>query len=220
MATITKEELSETIRTESASTAKAVAKELLKAERKRAKKEAKKQAKKERKRAEKNANNGGDVTAEHLRGQVHGQHDASDVNAVPNGGNVESRFLNKDGSPLSKKDRKLLKSVNENLEKMGQRPRFGGPVLDGQARGAGVFPASEGRTVDGSAAKSGASVETLQKSFDEEVDTTKKVQVGQQLIDALQGQFDAAEDGSAIKMQLGEKLTLTRLKVGHEAKAI
>ena len=139
MTTVTKEELVGLIKEEAGASATEAAKAVLKEERKAAKTRAKKAAKKAKKKAksmppwmnkpaEKNANNGGDISAETMRGEVHGQHDANDINAVPNGGHVDGEFINKG---LTKKDAKRLRKAvdrqNELLAKSLAAPRTGGP---------------------------------------------------------------------------------------------
>ena len=213
MTTVTKEELDAHIDERAA----AKAEEILKAKEKEAKKAAKKaKAKKAKKKAkmpfmpkegaEKNANNGGDVTHEHMEGQVHGEHPSNDVNSIPDGGHVDGQYVNKETKGNKKGGaRRLLKAVEENnelLKKSLQRPRSGGPVLDGQPRGA--FPASEGRT-SGDLAKGTADgeIDKLQKSV-EELQTRSRI---------------GGPEGELAKIQLGqmsEMLTLARLRQGHE----
>ena len=71
--------------------------------------------------------------------------DANDVDSV--GGSVRGEYINKEkGSKKDKTLKALAKSAEQTnalLQKMASRPRSGGPVLDGQARGA--FPANEAR---------------------------------------------------------------------------
>lgn len=169
MSTITKEELASFI-SESAGVA---VKEALKAERKaeKAKMKMKTKGKKMPPEVEKNANNGGDITEGTMRGEVHGSHEANDVNSVPSGGHVNGEYVNKEEKE-GKKDKALkavatdLAEVKETLAKMAQRPRSGGPVLDGQARGA--FPASEGRQTETVAkGTEDPEVERLEKELDE-----------------------------------------------------
>jgi hypothetical protein len=199
MTTVTKEELDANIAKVSAKAAKKAAKETLQKERKAQAKKAKKKAKAKafmREMAEKNANNGGDITAGEEESAVHGTHQANDVNSIPDGGKVEGQYLNKQGKSKkqNKQFKELAKSVqasNELLAKMAGRPRNGGPVLDGQARGA--FPASEKRLSE--TVTKGAEdldIQRLEKSFAETTDPM-------------------------IKMQIGEDLTLRRLRQGIEA---
>jgi hypothetical protein len=148
--------------------------------------------------AVKNANNGGDITAGEEESAVHGIHAANDVDSIPDGGKVEGTYVNKQGkvkkNKKSKQFKELAKSVqvsNDLLAKMASRPRSGGPVLDGQSRGA--FPASENR-LNGAATKGAEDldIERLEKSFAETTDPM-------------------------VKMQIGEDLTLRRLRQGIEA---
>ena len=196
MATVTKEELQAEIK----ATSDAAVKEALKAERKLQKAKAKKAAQKAKKKAkkmppwmtQKNANNGGDISAETMAGAVHGQHDANDVNAVPDGGHVDGEYINKTTKKGDKKLRKAIEANNELMTKALARPRTGGPVLDGQAR-AGAFPAAEGRTTE-AVTKSGA---------DGEIERLEK---------ALEGAGDAMT-----RDQVSRELTLARLRQGHES---
>ena len=206
MTTVTKEELDAHI----GEVASTVVKDTLAAERKAAKKAAKKaKAKKAKKKAkmpfmpkegdaEKNANNGGDITAEAMRDRVHGEQPANDVNAIPNGGHVESQYVNKEAKG-GKGAKRLAKALEDNtalLAKMSQRPRSGGPVLHGQVP-PGAFPAMEGRTTE-PVAKGTDEAETLKKAIGE-----------------AEVAFAKMADGTPEKMQLGEILTLNRLKLGH-----
>ena len=180
MTTVTKEELDAQIAESSTKAVKAA----LKAERKAQKAKAKAKAKMAppfEPKAEKNANNGGDITEQTMRGDVKGEHPAEDVNAV--GGSVNSEYINKEG----KKDKKVLKamqeqlaSIGETVQKMAARPRSGGPVLDGQARGA--FPASEGRVGD-TVTKSAEDldIERLTKSLAESKDGMERDQISREL---------------------------------------
>jgi septum formation inhibitor MinC len=182
MTTVTKEELDAQIAETSVKTVKAA----LKAERKAQKAKAKAKAKAKmappfEPKAEKNANNGGDITEQTMRSGVKGENPANDVNAV--GGSVNSEYINKEG----KKDKKVLKAiqaqltaVSETVTKMAQRPRSGGPVLDGQARGA--FPASEARTSE-TVTKSAEDldIERLTKSLDESKDPMARDQISREL---------------------------------------
>ena len=186
MATVTKEELDAQI-AESASKA---AKKAIKQYKKDEEKKAKKKSKKMPAFMEKNANNGGDITEGEMERQVHGTHDANDVGAVGHG--VQSQYRNK----KSKKNDKAMKSVESKLEsvetllaKMAGRPRTGGPVLDGQSRGA--FPASEGRTT-----------EAVAKGADDEITRLEK---------SLNDSNDAV-----YRDQVSRELTLARLRKGHE----
>ena len=139
---------------------------------------------------EKNANNKGDITPGEMESNVKGHHDSNDLEFLSH--HPEKQYINK-----SKKQNKALKGIEQTLAdldakvaKMAGRPRQGGPVLDGQARGA--FPASEGRTTD-SVAKSGSDleIERLEKSMAETTDPM--------MVD-----------------QFSRELTLARLRKGHE----
>lgn len=168
--TVTKEELSAFI---AESSTKAV-KEALKAERAAARKAMKKKGKKmPGEMAEKNANNGGDISEGTMRGEVHGNHPAEDVDAV--GGPVNSEYVNKAGkAKKGAKQEKVLKEVlaqvgtlSETVSKMARRPRTGGPVLDGTPHGAGSFPASEGRQTETVAKGAGdPEIERLEKEIE------------------------------------------------------
>ena len=74
---------------------------------------------------------------------------------------------------------------------MANRPQRGGPVLDGQARGAGFSPASEARLS-----------ETVTKSEDEVK------------IETLQKQLDDSND-PMVRDQVSRELTLARLRDAH-----
>jgi hypothetical protein len=200
---LTKEELAEAI---DASVSKAVKAEVSKQARKAAKaaKKARKAAKAE---AKKNANNGGDITVQQMKDGVNGQADADDVNVA--GGAVQDRFVNKseadEADPMAQalkeqleaateaitEQGETLKSLGEQFQKFAKRPRTGGPILDGQARG--TFPAAETRLGDGSAS---------------EGDTA-------QLIKSLQERYEA-ESEPLRKQDLGFQLTQLRLRQAHE----
>jgi len=115
--------------------------------------------------AEKNANNGGDVTQADLEAKVTGESAANDVAVV--GAPVDSRFTAKEAATEDVADlRKELGDVKALLEKMAAKPRAGGPVLDGIARGA--YPASEGRqSEDVAKSAEDAEIERLEKSLEE-----------------------------------------------------
>lgn len=183
--TVTKEELAQTIAT---SVTKA-----MKRQAKRDAQAAKKAAKKAAKLARKNANNGGDITAAEENSQVRGVHDAEDVEAV--GGKVKPEYVNK-----SKKLTKLakeLESVKDLLSKAQSRPRSGGPVLDGVARGA--VQASEGRLGTASKGAGDSELERLEKAME-----------------------DAEKDHGPLadykRQEIGEKLTLARLRAHAEGR--
>ena len=189
MTTVTKEELDLSIA--------ASVQSALKAERKAEAKKAKKKAKKMPPpfMAEKNANNGGDITEQAMRGDVHGAHDANDVNSIPNGGHVDGQYVNKQGKK-GKTIKGLASSVDELktlVSKMANAPRPGGPVLDGQARGAGVSPASEARFS-----------ETVAKGLEGDPEFVR-------LEKALAESKDPME-----RDQLSRQVTLRRLTRGHE----
>lgn len=170
MATVTKEELAQFI---ADSSSKAVKNVLDKRDAK-ARKAAKAKARK-------NANNGGDISAEQMSGEVKGVHDADDVNSIPDGGKVEGRYANK-----SKKDKAVkqmiveVSTLRDLVSKMAERPRRGGPVLDGLPRGGFVAP--EGR-LTGGAQKSESDVEItkLTKQLEECTDPQTRDQVSRQL---------------------------------------
>ena len=182
--------------------------EILKAERKAAKKADKKAAK----RAAKNANNNGDITAQQLKDGVNGETDADDVKSVMAAQNP--KYVNKSGEesgageqqhdPALKSIEDQLKAVTESVghlgeqvQKIAKRPRQGGPVLDGQARG--TFPAAEARTAE------------VSKGSGDEQD---------QLIKSLEETFERAQENGAradIISDLGNQLTHARLVREHLA---
>lgn len=201
---LTKQELADTI---AASTQEAV-KAALDAERK-ADKKARKQAKKAEEQAAKNANNGGDITAQQLKDGVSSEQDADDIQVVQ--GKVDPKYANKSEGeqPQGDESTEVLKamqdqlkavtdtlgSLGEQVQKFAKRPRQGGPVLDGQARG--TFPAAEARLSD------------VAKSDEDE---------SSQLIKSLEQQFeDAKKSGNAIAVSdFGNRLTHARLMQAHE----
>jgi len=197
MATVTKEELDQSI-------ASAV-QTALKADRKvqKAKMKAKMKGKKmpmtPAEMAEKNANNGGDVTQQTMEGQVHGEHEANDVNSVPDGGHVDSQYVNKQKkskkNDLEKALAKVVAPLQDQISKAMARPRLGGPSLDGQARGA--FPASEGRLTAATKGVGDPEIERLEKALETELGKSG---------------FDARDRAS----QLGAQLTLERLRKAHQ----
>lgn len=182
MAEVTKEELAQFVKQTSI---QAVA-EAIEAERKKARKA----AKKAEKRARKNANNGGDITAEEEAGGVRGRADANNVNAVPDGGHVDPQYVNKGEKKAYKELLEKVETLTETVQKFANRPRAGGPVTDGQARG-GAFLATEGR--DGTVTKEAETeIERLQKELD-------------------------AEKDPVMRTQRSRALTLAKLRAGHEA---
>lgn len=98
----------------------------------------------------KNANNGGDITAEQERGGVNGQHDADDIGVLSGAHNETPGVAKSEEEEVEKSEEdgdlekltKALENLTERVEKIASRPRVGGPVLDGMARGS--F-AAEGR---------------------------------------------------------------------------
>ena len=195
MATVTKEELDAQIAESASKAAMKAIKEYKKAEAKKAKDKKKKDDKKNDKKfpafMEKNANNAGDITEGDMERQVKNGGDANNVGAVGHG--VQSQYRN---AKKNKKNDKAMKSVESKLEsvetllaKMAGRPRTGGPVLDGQSRGA--FPASEGRTT-----------EAVAKGADDEITRLEK---------SLNDSNDAV-----YRDQVSRELTLARLRKGHE----
>ncbi len=189
MTTVTKEDLAELI-------AKS-AREAAKAERETERKEAIKAAKKAAKRAKKNANNGGDISGAQERDEMKGDIDAQ-LNGVPDGGHVDPQFINKSEKKLLKAMADQLKAstetlgrVEERVTKMAARPRPGGPVLDGQPRGA--FPASESR-LQGTVTKGQEDAE----------------------LEALTKQIDATNDPAKLS-DLEQRRTLLRLVKAHES---
>jgi hypothetical protein len=138
---------------------------------KKAAKKAKKAAvaKKEAKAKKDIANNKGEVTLGDLQGKVTGRSDADDVGVVGNGVVKEDKEAKKAGL------RKELKTLTARFEKMAARPRVGGPILDGQPRGASASADGQSGTVvkgvDGHdyTIASGAEIEQLRKQLEEEL---------------------------------------------------
>lgn len=187
MATVTKEELDAQIAESASKAAKKAIKQYKEAEAKKAKKKAKKLPAF----MEKNANNGGDITHDEMESKVKGHADANDIGVIGHG--VESQYRN---AKKSKKNNKAMKSVESKLEsvetllaKMAGRPRAGGPVLDGQPRGA--FPASEGRATESVTKGAGDEIQRLEKSMETVTDPMSRDQISREL-------------------------TLARLRKGHE----
>jgi hypothetical protein len=115
--------------------------------------------------AEKNANNGGDISAADIKPKS--EQDADDVNSV--GGAVNSEYINKGLETAFETITKELGEVKGLVTRMGQKPRSGGPVLDGTPRGS--FPAEGGRhseTVTKS--ESGEMIERLEKELEDTKD--------------------------------------------------
>jgi hypothetical protein len=196
MATITKEELDAQIAETAAKATKDALKAFRKAEAKKAKARKAKDKKKKGKNpfadmgdAEKNANNGGDITEQTMNGQVHGKHDASDVGSVGHGVNSQYRNKSKKGKAAKAQAEKLDQALAL-IQKMAATPRSGGPVLDGQARGAGFSPASESRLGD-----------VTKGAVDE--------------IAMLEEKLAKSTDTMEID-QVSRELTLARLRKGHE----
>jgi hypothetical protein len=148
------------------------------AERKRSDKLIKRAMKKAKK--IKNPNNGGDITAEKMEGET-GHAKADDLHAIP-GSHASDKYL-------TKKDKKILKGnsalksqlaeVQELVAKMAARPASGGPVLDGQPRGA--FLATEGRNLGGQLEKGGDEISRLEALFANEKDPARRDHYGMQL---------------------------------------
>lgn len=178
MATVTKEELDQHI---AAETQKAV-------------KKAFKPIKKRMKKLAKNANNGGDISAEQEHAQVHGAHDANDVSAV--GGGETSGVTKSD----DKQDKVLtdvldkLQKMGERVEKLARRPRSGGPVLDGQARG--DFRVAEGRQEQVTKSEDQSEIERLEKELEDEKRRT-------------------GPEAAARASDISQVLTLKRLQQAH-----
>lgn len=156
MTTLTKEELAEVVGQASAAAATAAVERLTK-----------------------NANNGGDITEETLRSGIVGESASNDVETV--GGKVDSQYVNK-GTETDEAAalRKEVDELKETVRKMAQRPRAGGPVLDGIARGAAA--ASEGRHGE-NVAKSAedGEIEHLEKAFAEAKDPYSREAIGERL---------------------------------------
>ncbi len=189
MTTVTKEDLADLIAKSAAAAAKA--------EREAERKAAIKAAKKAAKRAKKNANNGGDITGAQERDEMKGDIDAQ-LNGVPDGGHVNPEFINKSEQKLLKAMAAQLKAstetlgrVEERVTKMAQRPRPGGPVLDGQPRG--TFPATESRLMG-----------TLTKGQEDAE------------LEALAKQIEATNDPAKLS-DLEQRRTLLRLVKAHES---
>lgn len=202
MGTVTKEELAESVATAAREAVKQQGKEAAKKARaeKKAKKAAKKsKAEKKAARAKKEQGISGihaNVTEGEERGAVRGENDANDVNSIPNGGDVKPEYANKAAAAELEEMKKSLEEQQKTISKLAKMARRGGPVLDGQPRGA--FPASEGRTGE-NVAKSAAdeNIEKLEKSLEEELGKTGP---------------EHAQRASDI----GYQLTLARLKKQHE----
>ena len=186
MATITKEELDAQIARSASKAVKAAMKDMAKANKKKEKKMKAKE--KPAFMMEKNANNKGDISAEEMERGVHGTHEANELESMSP--SPEKQYLNKGQKKALKSIEQTLAQLDAKVAKMAGRPRAGGPVLDGQARGA--YPASEGRATE-SVAKSGhdAEIERLEKSMAE------------------------THDPIAVD-QISRELTLARLRKGHE----
>lgn len=129
------------------------------------------------------ANNGGNVSAEDERAGVNGEHDAADVNAVPDGGKVRGEYLNKETSKGKNKAFKAmadeLSQMRELVTKMASRPRAGGPVLDGVPRG--VFPAAEQRLENAAKGVGDSDVERLEKAMEATGDPVRRAELSQEL---------------------------------------
>ncbi len=173
MTTITKEELERFV-------AKASKKNAIKAAQKAVKAERKAMQKK----AAKNANNGGDITAEDMERTAGAAHNADDLKAVS--GATHSM---KKESKAFKSIQTQISALDEKLAKIAARPRAGGPVLDGQARGS--FPAAEGRLTEGVA----------KSAEDQEIERLEKA-------------VEVSRDPSVVE-QLSRQLTLARLTKAH-----
>jgi hypothetical protein len=176
MTTVTKEELTELFE---ATAKKSVAK-ALKAQSAKDAKVRKAEAKKARKIAKKNANNGGDITEEEMKDQVHGHTDASNVNSV--GGKVKAEYRAKKSASAKKlaKMTSTLAELNSAVAKMSAMPRSGGPVLDGQARG--TFMATEGRSSNGvTKSNQAVNIERLAKELATTTDAARKEQLSIEL---------------------------------------
>jgi hypothetical protein len=164
------------------------AKKAAKAEKKTAKKAAKAEAKKN------SPGNTGDITLGDMQGKVTGRSDADDVGVVKD--TPEAKAAKKAGL------RKELKTLTERFEKQMARPRVGGPILDGQPRGASASADGQSGTVvksvDGHdyAISTDADIDRLEKALAEEL-----VKKGP----------EAAQRAS----QLGYELTRKKLLQGH-----
>ncbi|HEX7355309.1 MAG TPA: DUF6582 domain-containing protein [Mycobacteriales bacterium] len=183
MTTVTKDELV-TVMTSAARDAVSLA---MKAQRKQIAKKLRKARK-----IAKNANNGGDITEATERSGVNGKADANDVDSVPSGGKVDSKYKNTSKRGRSMKSlAKELRMQRERLEKMEARPRPGGPVLDGIARGL----APEGRVQAATKAAEG-DIERIAK----ELEAAKAVR---------------GPEAAARASELSQQLTLLRLREAH-----
>ena len=201
---LTKEELAEQI---AASTKKAV-EDARKAEAKQAAKTARAEARKSERKlrkaaerelfsqlAQKNANNGGDITAQQEQDGVNGEHDADDIQMV--GGKPDAKYMNKALKRAMKKAAKKqalsevkgqLKALSAETQTVGQlvksfanRPRSGGPVLDGIPRG-GVFAANEQRVGNGSqGSDSDQLIKSLEERQEKSNDSLERQQIGFEL---------------------------------------
>jgi hypothetical protein len=169
MATITKEELAESIA--SGLTTALDAREAAKAE------------------AEKNSNpvtQGGDIAEADIKATA--EADADDVTAIPDGGKVDGQYINKgDGEAVKSGEPSLadvqaqvagitksLGEANELLVKIAKRPRVGGPILTGQA------PAAEGRVDDLAKGADDGELTKLAKAVEGATDAQTRAHASQQ----------------------------------------
>lgn len=200
---LTKEELADQI---AASTKKAV-EDARKAEAKAAKKAAKAEAKKAERKlqkaaeeeilarlAQKNANNGGDITAQQEQDGVTAEHDADDIQSV--GGKPDPKYVTKALKKAAKKAVKKqalaevkgqLEALSAETQSVGQlvksfanRPRSGGPVLDGIPRG--LYAASEQRLAEGqNGAGESQVIKGLEEQFEKSTDALERQRLGFEL---------------------------------------
>jgi hypothetical protein len=200
---LTKEELADQI---AASTKKAVA-DAQKAEAKKAAKARKAEARKAERKAQrtaekalyaqfaqKNANNAGDITVQQMEDGVNGEHDADDIQMV--GGKPDPKYTAKALKKAMKKAAKKqalaevkgqLKALSAETQTVGQlvksfanRPRSGGPVLDGIPRG-GLFAASENRLGDGPQGGPDRVIKSLEDRIEKSSDALERQTLGLEL---------------------------------------
>jgi hypothetical protein len=204
--TLTKEELEKAIATGSEAAVKtaleardAAAAEKAKVDAKAAKKEAKRQRKAES--AKESANNNGEVSEGEMRSKVHGEHPSNDVDAVKETKKPKSDKIAKELASGMTETTEAVKRLEGLVTKALQRPRGGGPIMDGHLRG-GSFPAAEGRT--GDVAKG-------------EGESDEITQLAKSLSDEM-GKL--GPEAAARAADLSQRLTLARLRAGHEAGVI
>lgn len=152
-----------------------------------AKKQTDKAIKALNKKIKKNANNGGDISASQMTANVKGHYNANDVNGIPDGGKVESQYINKPKGKAKKKleeDVKRVESIVKNLSttltNISNAPMPGGPMLRGQFP-KGLNITDEGRISLGSATAPEDEISVLTKQLEEAKDPQVKERLGHAL---------------------------------------